>query len=132
MADLISPGLALTGFLSGMFLWVQITRWVGLLYVAASKEGGDFLGPPKRRLLWAAPFISLLHPTPWLIGAIAFFAYHAFRGAIDPGWTWFFGGVTVAVMFMATTTVAMIARWKHSASSQERGPNKSLERTREG
>ena len=71
MSEVITPLLGFAGLFAGMLLWVQFTRWVALLYVSGSKEGGDFLGPPKRRLLWATPFLALLHPAPWLVGAAA-------------------------------------------------------------
>jgi hypothetical protein len=132
MAGVLSLGLALLGIVAGMFLWAQMTRWVVLLYVSGSREGGDFLGPPKRRLIWAIPFLTLLHPTPWIIGAAIFFAIRAFRGSIGPGWAWFFGGVSIAILLMSSITVAMIAHWRKSALSQVGGTNKSLERTREG
>lgn len=132
MAAVLSPGLALVGFLAGLLLWAQLTRWVGLLYVSGSREGGDFLGPPKRRLIWAIPLLTLLHPTPWIIGAAILFAFRAFTGSLGPGWAWFFGGLSIAILFMGSIAIAMISRWRKAALSQVGGPNKSFERTRAG
>jgi hypothetical protein len=131
MIDLVTPIFGFAGFFAGMILWVQFTRWMGLLYVSGSKDGGDFLGPPKRRLLWAIPFLAVLHPAPWLIGAAGIFAFRALRADAGGGGTWFFGGLSLALLFMILTTVSVLARWRNLRRSQGSGPNKSLERTRE-
>jgi hypothetical protein len=127
MGDVITPIVALPGFFAGMFLWAQCTRWVGLLYVSVSKDGGDFLGPRKRRLLWAVPFLALLHPAPWLTGAAVLFAFRTFRGDAAPGWSWFFGGLALALLFMLLGTLTVIVRWRHLRKLQANGPDKSLE-----
>jgi hypothetical protein len=130
MSDVISPIFGFAGFFAGMLLWAQFTRWVALLYVSGSKDGGDFLGPPKRRLLWAIPFLALLHPAPWLLGATAFFALRALRGDVATGWSWFIGGVALALLFMSLSALAVLVRWRRSRHSQASAPNKSLERAR--
>jgi hypothetical protein len=132
MSEVITPLVGFAGIFAGMLLWVQFTRWVALLYVSGSKEGGDFLGPPKRRLLWATPFLALLHPAPWLVGTATFFAFRTLRGNTSTEWKWFFGGMALALLFMGGSTLAVFARWRHMRHSQISGPNKSLERTREG
>ena len=131
MSDVTTPIFGLAGFVAGMLLWVQFTRWVGLLYVSGSKAGGDFLGPPKRRLIWAIPFVALLHPAPWLIGVTGIFASRAVHSDAEGSAVWFVAGLSLAVLFMILTTVAAIARWRRLQSSRAGGPNKSLERTRE-
>ena len=132
MIDIVTPIFGFAGFLAGMILWVQFTRWVGLLYVSGSREGGDFLGPPKRRLLWAIPFLALLHPAPWLIGMAGIFAFRAFRADADGSGAWFFGGLSLALLFMTLTTVSVLARWRHLRRSQGGGPDKSLDGTLDG
>jgi hypothetical protein len=131
MIDVVTPIFGFAGFFAGMILWVQFTRWVGLLYVSGSKEGGDFLGPPKRRLLWAFPFLALLHPAPWLLGVAGIFAFRDLRAYAGGSGTWFFGGLFLALLFMIPTTVSVLARWRHLRRSQGSGPTKSLERRRE-
>ena len=46
---------------------MQLSRWALLLSTTVSTHGGDFLGTPKRRLIWALPFVALLHPAFWLL-----------------------------------------------------------------
>jgi hypothetical protein len=132
MSEVAIPALSVLGFFVGMLLWTQLTRWVGLLYVSCSKLGGDFLGPPKRRLLWAVPIVGLLHPAPWLFFAAVFFGIRAYRSHAAEGWAWLFGGLALAILFMILSTVVTLTRWRRSRQSDPSGPNKSLERTREG
>jgi hypothetical protein len=44
----------------------QMGHWVTLMVTTLAKHGGDFLGEPRRRLLFAFPFVALLHPGLWL------------------------------------------------------------------
>jgi hypothetical protein len=131
MSTLLPHVFGIAGFFSGLLLWVQFTRWLGLIAVSGSKLGGDFLGEPKRRLLWAAPFVALLHPAPWFMCAAGILGYRAFRyggwGASD----WFFVGSCLAVRFMLVMTFAFLTRWRRLSSSVVSGPNASIERTRE-
>ena len=120
MSDVITPLCGLVGFFAGMSLSMQVTRWVALLYVSGAKEGGDFLGPPKRRLVWAIPFVGLLHPAPWMVGVLGFLAFRAFRSNGPAGWKWFFGGLLVAWLFMAISFAFALARWRHSKHSSTR------------
>jgi hypothetical protein len=60
VSDVIAPIFGFAGLFAGMLLWVQFMRWLMLLYVSGSKHGGDFLGPPKRRLLWAISALTML------------------------------------------------------------------------
>src|SRR3954466_7260583 len=126
--SLFTPLLAFAGFFSGMLLWLQFTRWAILLYVSASKNGGDFLGPPKRRLLWAIPFLALLHPAPWLLGAAVFFMFRAMRGDTGAGWSWFLGGLALALVFMLLSTLTMLARWRRLRHSQPSGSDTQANR----
>ena len=50
------------GVLAAMVAVGQLTRWISVLATTLAKHGGDFLGEPRRRLLWAAPIFSILHP----------------------------------------------------------------------
>jgi hypothetical protein len=121
--DVFTPLVGIAGFVAGLLLWTQLTRWAVLLHASVVKQGGDFLGPPKRRLLWVIPFVALLHPAPWLIGVAGIFAFRAFRSDAGGGGTWFFGGLSAALLFMAVTTVTLLARWRRFQRSRAGGPN---------
>jgi hypothetical protein len=62
-----SFGLTATGFIPGMFVVPFLLRWAALLHITIGLHGGDFLGPPRRRLPWATPLIVLVHPAPYLL-----------------------------------------------------------------
>jgi hypothetical protein len=118
--DVLFPIFAFGGFLAGMLLWVQFTRWIGLLYVTWQKNSGDFLGPPKRRLIWAIPFLAVLHPAPWLVGAAAIFAFRSIRADVGGSPTWFFGGLSFALLFMIVSTAMTVARWRRLRNLQSK------------
>lgn len=99
--------------------------------MSGSKHGGDFLGPPKRRLLWATPALALLHPAPWLIGVAAVLGFRTFRADSTEGWGWFFGGLSLAFLLMILSTMAVLVRWRRLRHSESIGPHKSLAHTRE-
>jgi len=75
-----------------MFTVTRILHWVLLVYTSFAKLGGDFLGPPSRRLLWATPFVVILHPIPYFLLAALALAMLALTGRVSRGWLWFTGG----------------------------------------
>jgi hypothetical protein len=110
MNDVATPAFGLMGFLAGTLLWTQLTRWVLLLYTVGSKHGGDYLGPPKRRLIWAAPIVGLIHPAPWLICVTVFLGVHAYRVQAGARWAWFYGGLSLAILLMIFSTAMALTR----------------------
>jgi hypothetical protein len=62
--------MTILGFFTGSLVVQQILRWIALLLVATAKQGGDFLGPPRRRLLWVVPFVVFFHPGLFIISAL--------------------------------------------------------------
>jgi uncharacterized membrane protein YhhN len=64
------PIMAILDFFTGSLVIQQILRWITLLSVATAKQGDDFLGPPRRRLLWVVPFVVFFHPGLYMIGAL--------------------------------------------------------------
>jgi hypothetical protein len=57
-----SPFAFALGFFAATLLVSVISHWAALLVTVLGKHGGDFLGPPKRRLLWAAPLVQVQGP----------------------------------------------------------------------
>jgi hypothetical protein len=82
------PLIAVLGFFAGTLVVPQILRWIALLLAVTGKQGGDFLGPSRRRLLWVAPFVVFFHPTLYMIGALVtctgFCLFN--RGGGELGW----------------------------------------------
>lgn len=82
MQMLLLPVFILAGFMGGGLLATQLMRWGLLLWVAMTKHGGDFLGAPRRRLLWAVPVVALLHPAPYLLVVVVIALYRESQGAM--------------------------------------------------
>jgi hypothetical protein len=96
--DTALPIIAILGFFTGSLVVPQILRWVALLSVATAKQGGDFLGPPRRRLLWVVPFVVLFHPCPYVIIALIVSTGFCLLNWSGGGWGWFLVGLYIYVI----------------------------------
>lgn len=102
--------LIAAGFFFGMIFVPQLLRWALLIQTSFGLHGGDFLGAPKRRLLWAAPFILLLHPLPYLIVGTVVFTGLAALGRVSVGWLWFLDGFYTYALLMGVLLVTTLLR----------------------
>jgi hypothetical protein len=84
--------LFLPGVFLGMILIPAALRWALLVHTSLTKQGGDFLGPPRRRLLWFTPVIVLFHPTLYLLAGLIVVSGFALIGRLSAGWLWFLAG----------------------------------------
>ena len=89
---MLPVALVLAGFLVGMILTPAVMRWAVLVHTSLAKQSGDYLGPPRRRLLWFAPFVIVFNPAPYLLAALGFVTFLAFAGRLSAGWPWLLGG----------------------------------------
>ena len=96
-----SFGLVALGFGLGMVVVPLLLRWAALLHTTLGLHGGDFLGPPKRRLLWAAPLVLLVHPAPYFLVGTVVIAILTVRGRISGRWMWLLVGFCAYAAFMA-------------------------------
>jgi hypothetical protein len=99
--QLLAPALVLAGFLAGSLFFIQLLRWAALLWVSTATHGGDFLGPPKRRLLWVFPFVALLHPAPYLLACVAVFTVWTLQGKMGSIFPWALCGCYLNIVFNA-------------------------------
>ena len=123
------PNIAFVGVgsLAAIILLPQMLRWFSLIYTAITPHEGDFLGPPKRRLLWAAPFLFLMHPAPFLItGLIAVSALTLF-GRMPAPWTWLLLGFYSYTAFVSLLFTLKIKRIRRARVKRGK-PNQRLER----
>jgi hypothetical protein len=111
----VSPSLLFTaaGLASGMFASSLLSKWLSLIHTTISKHGGDFLGAPKRRLLWALPFVLFLHPGAWPIGIAVVLTVRVISGALNLDWLWFLGGF-YGILLLIYGTVLVTYRRVHS------------------
>ena len=98
MDALLAPLFIFLGFFAGTMFGTQMFRWGALLWISTTKHGGDFLGPPKRRLIWAFPFVLVLHPGAYLLALTVFLTIWAFRGKVESIWLWPLAGFYVYVV----------------------------------
>jgi hypothetical protein len=98
---LLIPAFGFLGFFAGTLFGTQMIRWGALLWVTTTAHGGDFLGPPKRRLLWAFPFVLLLHPGPYLIVLAVVVTAWVLQGRVGSPWLSFLGGFYVYIAFVS-------------------------------
>ena len=103
MYPLVALAFTLFGFGAGGLLITQLLRWGALLWVTTTAHGGDFLGPPRRRLIWAFPFILLLHPIPYFVVSLVIFTIWALEGKVESTWLWLLGGLYVYAAFAGLT-----------------------------
>lgn len=110
--DTALPIIAILGFFTGSLVVPQILRWVALLSVATAKQGGDFLGPPRRRLLWVVPFVVLFHPAPYVIIALIVSAGFCLLNWSGGGWDWFLVGSYIYVIVSGLLIASKYRRFR--------------------
>ena len=103
------PLIAILGFVAGSFVAQQVLRWIALLSVVTAKQGGDFLGPPRRRLLWAVPFVVILHPALYIISALLVITILGLFHRLAGGWSWFLVGLYIYVI---VTGLSIVSRYR--------------------
>jgi hypothetical protein len=91
------------GFLVGVVLVPILLRWFVLANTVFGLHGGDFLGPPKRRLLWTAPIVLLLNPLPYVIVAIIVLAVEFARDPRPVAGVWLALGFCLYAVLIAGT-----------------------------
>ncbi len=113
----VAPILLLMGFFAGTIFGTQVMRWGLLVHVTTTTHGGDFLGAPKRRLLWAFPFIVLLHPAPYLVVALVFFTVEALRGKVASIWMWPLAGFYAYILILGLKMLRVYRRRRRWTSA---------------
>jgi hypothetical protein len=107
----VSPFVAvILGYLVAMVTLSQVLRWMALLMVTISPHGGDFLGPPKRRLALATPLILFLHPITYAIVAIVVATIAAALGRLPATWTWTIVGFYLYAIPVGAITLKVMRR----------------------
>jgi hypothetical protein len=101
----LSVALIPAGFFLAVVFVPQLIRWILLLHTTFGLQAGDFLGTPKRRLLWFAPFVLVFHPLPYIAAGIVVVSALAIAGRLAPAWSWFLGGFYAYFLLMAVLIV---------------------------
>jgi hypothetical protein len=117
------------GFFLGMFLFSHVARGIGLVAYTLSKQSGDFLGPPKRRLLWMAPIVAAINPGVLLLVFAGYIAAKAIGGHVQREVIWLLAGCATSFLWMGLLIVSVIRKARFRKAS-ERAPNNPLDRLR--
>ena len=101
------PGLLpfLGGLFLGMILVPAALRWGVLVHTSVTKQEGDFLGRPRRRLLWFTPFAFLLHPIPYVIAGLLAASLFALLGRLSTGALWILAGFYTYAVFIGVLVI---------------------------
>jgi hypothetical protein len=102
--------LVIPGFFLGAYLLPMLIRWWHLVHTSFSVQEGDFLGPPKRRLLWFTPFALLLSPAPYLILMIIAVPILIVSGRIPAFWSWLLVGLGAYALLAGFLIIPRVAR----------------------
>jgi hypothetical protein len=123
MQQSLPPFLAaILGVIAAMIFMSPFVHWLALVQTSFAKHGGNFLGPPNRRLLPAAPFVVLLHPVPYLTVALVVISVLVVSGSFAKDWWWFLGGF---YLYVATVSLLVLA-WRAPQSLGDAEKNSKL------
>jgi len=111
----VLPIIAISGFFVGSVAVQQLLRWTALLSVATSRQEGDFLGPPRRRLLWVVPFVVLLHPGLYIIAALVTITNCYLRHQLSSEWGWFLVGVYINIIVTGLRIASRYRRFRRKS-----------------
>jgi hypothetical protein len=81
-----------------------------LVYTTVTPQSGDFLGPAKRRLMWASPFLFLFHPAPYLVVGLVTATLLAILGRLSNVWASLLLGFYAYAVFLGLLIVARLLR----------------------
>ena len=118
MSPSLYPLLFIAGFFAGTFTVSRVLHWASLTRASVGKLGGAFLGAPKRRLIWATPFVLLLHPALYLLLGSLAISVLAIAGRLPAGWRWFIAGF-YAYVAVGGLLVLNVLRKRRSRRNQQ-------------
>ena len=119
MPPSLYPLLFIAGIFAGALAVSRILHWVSLVRTSVGKLGGDFLGAPKRRLIWVTPFVLLFHPALYLVLGLLAISVLAIAGRVPAGWCWFIAGF-YAYAVVGGLLVLKVMRKRHSRSQRSK------------
>lgn len=111
--------IAVCGFVAGQLIVKQVLQWIALLSAATTKQGGDYLGPPRRRLLWVAPFVVILHPGLYIISALVIITAFYVLSRLHGEWGWFLLGLYIYVILVGLSIASRYRRVRRSQQDSE-------------
>jgi len=105
------------GFAISLVVSPLLMRWAVLMHTALSRHGGDFLGAPKRRLMWMAPLLFVLHPAPYLLIALILILTRVHSATLSTEWVWGILGFVAYLALVGTNIFVAVARRRRLRSA---------------
>ena len=108
MSLLVIFGSVIGGYLAGNLVFVAVLRWIITIVMARNQVVAAEGREAPRRVVMLALSQSLFQSGPWLLVALAFFAYHVYS---EPWALWFFGGffAGIAILGIASAHARKVA-----------------------
>jgi hypothetical protein len=123
----VYPLLFIAGFCAATFTVSRVLHWAALIRICVGKLGGDFLGAPKRRLIWATPFVLLFHSATYLLFGVMAVSALAIAGRLPAGWSWFIAGFYAYALF-GGLLVLKVMRKRRSRPNEKPKTDKPTEK----
>ena len=118
METVLQLSAPMWGFFLGTLLFARVGRWIQSISTAS----GDPLDPASCRTR-AVAAATLLHSGPWLLVAMAYWAYQVLAQPHAPAWDWFFSGVVAAIPVWAIVTLHYYRRGKRIEAKRAKADN---------
>jgi hypothetical protein len=114
--------LLIAGFITGIFAYVELIRWVYTLSVVWEEYRTAVAFPhlQRRANLWPIPLIFLLHSGPWFLAVIIFGTYEILTGQTQPEWYWYLGGFYGYGVIIGTIIALSLRRHSYKSPSETR------------
>jgi hypothetical protein len=123
MQQTLPPFLAaILGVIAAMLFMSPFVHWLALVHTSFAKHSGVFSGPAKRRLVPIAPFVTLLHPVPYLTVALIVISVLVVSGSFAKNWWWFLGGF---YLYVASVSLLVLS-WHAPLSVGDAEKNSKL------
>jgi hypothetical protein len=114
------PLFFIAGFCAATFTVSRVIHWATLIRISVGKLGGDFLGAPKRRLIWATPFVLLFHSALYLVLGLLVASVLAIVGRLRVGWCWFLAGFYTYVLLSGLLVLNVMRKRRSRPNEKSR------------
>jgi len=114
--------LFIAGFIAGIFVYLEIIRWVYTLLVVWGEYriAKDFPHLQRRASLWPVPLLFLLHSGPWFLVVVVISTYKILTGQSQPEWFWFLGGFYAYGVIIGVTILTSLRTYSTKQSSENK------------
>ena len=99
MEDVLNIVASIVGFFLGTLLFSRVGAWIQAMTGARD----------------CPAIVVPLNSAPWLLAAVAYWAYHVLSKPHSPAWNWFFAAAVAAIPIWLVVLFFLHRRNKHGA-----------------